>query len=80
VLLEVLLDDEVLGRVLAFEPRDDLRAEGKGSGDCAFVFTAPRRLPPDALPRLTVRRAADGAKLPLTGFAPGAPAPLRIVA
>jgi autotransporter-associated beta strand protein len=80
VLLEVLLDDETLGSVLAFEPRDDLRAEGKGSGDCAFVFTAPRRLPADALPRLTVRRAADGVKLPLTGFAPGAPAPLRIVA
>ena len=85
VLLDIRLDDEALGDVLAVQPRDDLRAAGKGAGNCAFSFTAPRRLPADALSRLTVRRVSDGAPLPLSFEAacrPAAATPtsLRIVA
>jgi autotransporter-associated beta strand protein len=74
VLLDILLNGEKLGTALACHHREDLAAAGKNSGRCAFTFKAPRRLPPDAVNHLTIRRAADGANLPF------AQQPARIVA
>ncbi len=67
VLLEVCAGDEVLGTVLACDYRADLAEAGKGSGRCAFTFTAPRRLTPEMQTALTVRRAADAAVLANSG-------------
>ncbi len=63
VMLEIMLGEETLGTILACDTRADLAAAGKGSGRCAFSFTAPRHLLPEALSGLRVRRAADGAEL-----------------
>ncbi len=61
VLLEVLCGAEVLGTVLACDPREDLRAAGYGRGHCSFSFACPQGLTPV---HITVRRAADGWVLP----------------
>jgi len=66
VRLEILLGGTVIGTVLACDGREDLRAAGKGRGRCAFSFTPPFRLGAEALARLVIRRAADGAELPAT--------------
>jgi hypothetical protein len=66
VLLNIMLDEQRLGSVLACQLRDDLRNAGKGSGRCAFAFNFPPGLAEDALSRLTVCRAADGAPLAFT--------------
>jgi hypothetical protein len=86
VCLEIFAGDEMLGTVLAHNHRPDLRQAGKGRGACAFRFALPKRLP-DALPPLRIRRAGDGAELPLSAeilgrIAPpaGPPAGLRLVA
>lgn len=63
VLLEVLLDDKVIGSVLACDHRSDLQKAGIGQGRCSFVFTSPVRLRPEALGTLRIRRAVDGAEL-----------------
>jgi hypothetical protein len=83
VLLEILLNGEKLGGTLACHHREDLAAAGKGTGRCAFTFKAPRRLPPDAIQHLTIRRAADHAPLPLAATCQPASTPqpaLRTVA
>jgi hypothetical protein len=66
VLLDIVLDDAVIGTVLACDPRADLREAGKGAGRCAFFHTAAKPLPPEAWPRIRIRRAGDGAKLPMS--------------
>jgi hypothetical protein len=60
VLLEILRDRVVIGSVLACDFRQDLQQAGKAAGRCAFTFSTP---PGPAI--YTVRRAADGAGLPL---------------
>jgi len=64
VLLAVMLADEVIGTVLACDPRDDLRNAGIGNGQCAFSLTPPGYLSTEALATLRIRRASDGAELP----------------
>jgi hypothetical protein len=87
VLLEVLLEDRVIGTVLACQHRPDLAKSGIGQGRCAFALTAPFRLRPEMLPSLRLRRAGDHAELPRSqdciGTGPeetAAPAELRLVA
>jgi hypothetical protein len=63
VLLQVRLDGEMIGSVLACDARADLAKAGFGRGHCAFVFDAPVSLPPAALGSLRIERASDGAKL-----------------
>lgn len=65
VLLEVLLGGKVLGSVLACDYRPDLAAAGLGRGHCGFVFISPRRLTAEVRAELQVRRASDGALLPM---------------
>lgn len=64
VLLEVLAGDEVLGTILACDPRGDLRTAGKGN--CAFSLTLVAPLPEEAFAALRIRRAVDGAELMMT--------------
>jgi hypothetical protein len=69
VLLDVWLGHELLGSVLAREPRDDLEAAGKGA--CAFRFAAPRRLSEKCQQNLNICRATDGAMLIFANARPG---------
>ncbi len=81
VLLEVELDGQVIGTVAACEQRDDLAQAGFARGRCAFTFTSPVRLRPERLHSLRIRRAADGASLPLDQrAAPGSTIAAAIVA
>ena len=89
VLLDVLLEDTVIGSVLACDHRSDLQEAGIGQGRCSFVFTSPIRLRPEAIGTLRIRRAADGAEIRMSaacrdriaGVAAPAPAEaLRLVA
>jgi hypothetical protein len=59
VLLEIQLENRVIGTVLACEGRADLEKAGIGSGRCAFFLTSPVRLRPDSLDSVRVRRATD---------------------
>jgi hypothetical protein len=61
VLLEVRLDDAVIGTILACDYRDDLDKAGIGAGRCSFVFEADRPIPADA--PLRIQRASDGAEI-----------------
>jgi hypothetical protein len=63
VLLEVLLEDRVIGTVLACDHRKDLLDSGLGHGRCSFVFSSPTKIRPDMAGTLRVRRAADGAEI-----------------
>jgi hypothetical protein len=65
VLLQVFVDGVVIGAALAYAFRDDLRAAGFGRGRCSFRFTAGAPLTPAQLATLQIRRAADGADLPM---------------
>ena len=81
VLLEVELDGQVIGTVAACEQRDDLAQAGFARGRCAFTFTSPVRLRPERLHSLRIRRAADGASLPLDQrAAPGSTIAAAVVA
>jgi hypothetical protein len=62
--LPVLLEDRVVGTVLACQHRPDLAKAGHGQGRCAFALAAPVRLRPETLPSLRLRRASDHAELP----------------
>jgi hypothetical protein len=66
VLLEVCLDDRVIGTVLACDAREDLAQAGIGRGRCAFFFNSPERLKPELLGTLRIRRVDDHAELPMT--------------
>ena len=63
VWLEVLVDDGVVGRVLANLQRPDLEHDGKGDGHHGFALWLQHGLSPLA-PVVRVRRVADGAELP----------------
>jgi hypothetical protein len=65
VLIELVLDGTVLHTALACDFREDLRNAGMGEGRCAFFLTS-LALPADLLPRLKIRRASDGAPLPMS--------------
>jgi len=65
-LLEVMLDEQVLGTLLACETRADLRKAGKGNGNCAFFFNLAAELPAYARCRVRVRRAGGEAELAMT--------------
>jgi hypothetical protein len=66
VLMEVLLGDRVLGTVLACAFRGDLLEANIGQGRCGFVFRSPVNIAPGAIAGLRVRRAADGAEIPMS--------------
>lgn len=66
VLLEVWLEDQLIGTVLACNFRVDLLAAGIGQGQAAFTYASPVKLRPETLDTLRIRRAADGAELPMT--------------
>lgn len=61
VMLEVVLGEEVLGIVLASRRRQDLQKAGLG--DVAFVFEADRRLSPEEVEAIQLRRIGDHAAL-----------------
>ncbi|NNO17591.1 hypothetical protein EF952_30360, partial [Klebsiella pneumoniae] len=63
VLLEVLLEDQVIGTVLACDFRKDLLAAGFGQGRCSFVFASPVKIRRELAGTLRIRRAADGAEI-----------------
>ena len=63
VLLEVELDGQLIGTVVACEERADLVQAGFGRGWCGFTFTSPVRLRPELLHSLRMRRVSDGAEL-----------------
>jgi len=64
VWLEVLVDDGVVGRVLANLHRPDLEQDGKGCGHHGFALWLQHGLSPLAPHVVRVRRVADGAELP----------------
>ena len=66
VLLEILMDDQVIGTALACSYRRDLDKVGIGAGRCAFFVTSPVRLRPDSLESLRIRRASDHAEIAMT--------------
>jgi hypothetical protein len=63
VWLEVLVNDGVIGRVLADKYRPDL-AQGKGDGYHGFALWLQQGLSPLARHVIRVRRVADGRELP----------------
>ena len=67
VCLDILVNGELIGQVLANEYREDLRAAGVGSGCHSFRFRVPAGLciEPD---RVEVRRSYDSAVLASEDF------------
>lgn len=63
VLLEVLLEDRVIGTVLACTFRGDLLEAKVGQGRYGFVFRSPVKIAPEAMAGVRVRRAADGVEI-----------------
>jgi hypothetical protein len=61
--LDVLVDGEVVARVLANRYRTDLDHAGLAGGRCAFSVTLPASAV--RLSQVVVRRAQDGAVLPM---------------
>jgi hypothetical protein len=66
VLLEILLEDQVIGTVLACDFRKDLLEAGLGQGRCSFVFDSPVKLRPELAGTLRIRRIADGAEIQMS--------------
>jgi hypothetical protein len=66
VLLEVLLDDQAIGIVLACDLRKDLLKAGIGQGRCSFIFDSPVKILPELAGTLRIRRAADGAEIQMS--------------
>jgi glycosyltransferase involved in cell wall biosynthesis len=64
VWLEVLVDDGVVGRVLANLHRPDLEQTGKGDGHHGFALWLQHGLSPVAPHVVRVRRVGDGCELP----------------
>jgi hypothetical protein len=64
VWLEVLVDDGVVGRVLANQHRPDLEHDGRGSGHHGFALWLQHGLSPLTPHVVRVRRVGDGAELP----------------
>jgi hypothetical protein len=63
VLLEILLNNQPVGQVLACDYRADLKGAGFGRGHCSFIFTSPVKLTSELLQHLRVRRVSDGAEI-----------------
>ncbi len=63
VLLELFIGGQVIRRFLACEYRGDLEEAGIARGRCSFSFTLPVAV---EATKLHIRRAADGAELPMT--------------
>jgi Hint domain len=66
VLLEILLENRVIGSVVACDFREDLQKAGFGQGRCSFTFISPIKLRPALLGMLQARRAVDGAPIPVS--------------
>jgi hypothetical protein len=66
VLVEVLLDDRVIGSALACHHRPDLAAAGIAHGRCGFRMTTTEDLRHAALGRLRIRRCADQVEFRMT--------------
>jgi hypothetical protein len=66
VMVEILVDARVIHTGLACEFRADLKEAGFARGRCAFRMALPQALPANRLHTLEVRRAADGALLPMS--------------
>jgi plastocyanin len=71
VMLEILLDDKVIGTVLACDYRRDLEKAKIGRGHCAFFLTSPVRLNAASLDGLRIRRASDHAELRMSDACSG---------
>jgi hypothetical protein len=69
--LEVLVDGEIVATVLANRYRPDLDRAGLAGGRCAFTVAMPAAA--EDLAQVEVRRASDGARVPM-------PAPARVTA
>jgi hypothetical protein len=67
VMLEIVVQGQVIGTILACDYRADLKQVGIGQGFAAFSFTAPSGLPLCALATISVRRMGDGSELMVTG-------------
>jgi hypothetical protein len=63
VQLEILLRNQLIGRILACDYRADLAAAGYGHGRCSFEFSSPLGLPRNAARSLRIRRAQDRAEI-----------------
>jgi hypothetical protein len=66
VQLDLWLDDEPLGTILACAFREDLEAAGIGRGYCSFSFATAFPIPAASIRHLFICRAADGAALAFT--------------
>jgi hypothetical protein len=66
VALDILLQSRIIGHVLACDYRADLEEAGYGHGRCGFEFSSGLGLPIDAARHLRIRRATDGAQIPLS--------------
>jgi hypothetical protein len=64
VLLEIVQGEKVVGSVLACEYRGDLEHAGIGNGRFSFEFTLPGAA--TEMDAIQIRRACDGAELPLS--------------
>lgn len=63
MLLEIVVDGEAVGTVLADRFRADMARLGWADGHCAFAWQFPRPLDPARRHIVSVLRAADGAEL-----------------
>jgi hypothetical protein len=68
--LEVLVDGEIVGTVLANRYRADLDSAGLADGRCAFALTMPASA--EKLSQVSVRRASDGSQVSVPVLAPTA--------
>jgi hypothetical protein len=66
VLVEVVVGGEVVHTALACDFRPDLREAGFGLGRCAFFLMLAEEIPAELLHTLHIRRAGDGATLPMS--------------
>jgi hypothetical protein len=65
VRLDILLGADIIGTVLACDPRDDLAAAGMGNGNHAFALEISPPLTPAELTTLRIHRTADRTPLPI---------------
>jgi GT2 family glycosyltransferase len=61
--LDIVVGTDIVGRVVAGRPREDLRQSGIGDGRCGFAFDLPSPEDPGARKRVSVRLAGTGTEL-----------------
>jgi hypothetical protein len=66
MLLEILVDGQLVDTVLACDHRGDLAEAGIAQGNCSFTVALPATIAPTSYASLAVRRAEDGAEIPMT--------------